>query len=125
MKVALSALVLSVLAIALTSAPLDAATASTSFNVSATVQAACAVSASSIAYPTYKGTAAASAKSTVSVKCSNPTPYSVGQTAGVDAAVGTGNVSVQTLSVLGQVPAGQQIAGGGPHPDTVTVTITY
>jgi spore coat protein U-like protein len=47
-----------------------------------------------------------------------------GHTVGVDTVAGTGSGSVQTLSVLGQIPAGQSVQNG-PYADTITVTVTY
>lgn len=47
-----------------------------------------------------------------------------GHTVGVDTVGGTGNGSVQTISVLGQIPGGQSVADGG-YSDTVTVTVSY
>ena len=47
-----------------------------------------------------------------------------GHTVGVDTVSGTGSGSAQTLSVLGQIPAGQSVQNG-PYADTITVTVTY
>jgi spore coat protein U-like protein len=47
-----------------------------------------------------------------------------GHTVGVDTVSGTGSGSVQTLSVLGQISAGQSVQNG-PYADTITVTVTY
>lgn len=58
-----------------------AATATTTFAVSATVQATCLVSATPMAFGTYTGVSA-TATSTVSVTCTNTTPYNVGLNAG-------------------------------------------
>jgi spore coat protein U-like protein len=51
-----------------------AATATTQFQVSATIQATCIVSATPMAFGTYAGAAVAST-STVTVTCTNTTPY--------------------------------------------------
>ncbi|HUB48625.1 MAG TPA: spore coat U domain-containing protein [Acetobacteraceae bacterium] len=47
-----------------------------------------------------------------------------GQTVGTDTVAGTGNGSAQTLTVYGQVAAGQYVAPGA-YSDTITATITY
>ncbi|WP_348264704.1 spore coat U domain-containing protein [Telmatobacter sp. DSM 110680] len=60
----------------------EAATATTSLGVSATVQATCVVSASSMNFGAYTG-AALSATSAISVNCTNSTPYNVGLSAGL------------------------------------------
>ncbi len=57
-------------------------TATTTFTVSATIQATCLVSATSLSFGTYTG-AVATSSSTVSVTCTNTTPYHVGLNAGL------------------------------------------
>lgn len=47
-----------------------------------------------------------------------------GNTVGTDTVAGTGNGSGQTLTVYGQVPAGQGNRPGA-YSDTITVTVTY
>ena len=162
-KPALPFVALAFLAIALTPSDSVAATASATFNVSVTVQAACSLSATSMRFGTYNG-AASNATSSISVQCTNSTPYNVGlseglapgatvanrmmigpglsllgyslrsntggtvnwgHTVGVDTVSGTGSGAVQTLSVLGQIPAGQYGVQNGPYADTITVTVTY
>jgi spore coat protein U-like protein len=59
-----------------------AATTTTTFAVTATVQATCIVSATPMAFGTYTGLLA-STTSTVSVTCTNTTPYNVGLNAGL------------------------------------------
>ena len=54
-----------------------AATATTTFSVTATVQATCLISASTLAFGTYTGVQIA-ATSTLQVTCTNTTPYNVG-----------------------------------------------
>jgi spore coat protein U-like protein len=158
MKSALSVFALSFLAFGLAPRPLVAATASASFGVSATVLATCLVSAAPVS-GTYTRVAL-NATSSVSVTCTNPTPYNVslssgpapgapvvtprmagflpgllgfalGSTSHVTAQVlgagtvaGAGNDSAQTLSVQGQVLAGQHVASSG-YGDTITVAVTY
>jgi spore coat protein U-like protein len=83
MKSGLSAFALSFLALGLASRPAVAATtATTTFAVTATVQATCLVSATAMAFGTYTGVLANST-STVSVTCTNTTPYNVGLSAGL------------------------------------------
>jgi len=48
-----------------------------------------------------------------------------GNTAGSDTVSGTGTGLVQTLTVYGQVPAGQTGQPPGNYSDTITATITY
>jgi spore coat protein U-like protein len=80
-KSALSAAALGFLALGLAPRPAMAATATTTFAVTATVQATCLVSATPMAFGTYTG-AVANSTSAVSVTCSNTTPYNVGLSAG-------------------------------------------
>lgn len=47
-----------------------------------------------------------------------------GNTVGTDTVSGTGNGSVQTVTVYGQVPA-QATPAAGVYTDTITATITY
>ena len=82
LKSALPGAMLAILAFSLTSAPAVAATATTTFAVTATVQATCAVTATALGFGTYVPTAASAAASTVSVTCTNATPYNIGLDAG-------------------------------------------
>src|SRR5437764_1211679 len=128
MKSALSAAVLGVLTLGVASTSADAATVTTTFGVSATVQATCLVSATALAFGTYTGVVANSTSS-VSVTCTNTTPYTVGLSAGLatgatvttrkmtgpalrptlygvvtvgtDTVAGTGNGSAQAITVYG------------------------
>jgi len=59
-----------------------AATATTTFQVTATVLSTCLVSATPLAFGNYSG-AQTDATSTVSVTCTNTTPYNVGLDAGL------------------------------------------
>ena len=81
-KSVLPAVALCVLALGLASKPAVAATATTTFGVTATVQSTCLVSATSLAFGTYTG-AVATSTSSVSVTCTNTTPYNVGLSAGL------------------------------------------
>ncbi len=81
-KASFSMAVLALASLALTTARAGASTATTTFAVSATVQATCLVAATPLAFGTYTGVAA-STTSTVSVTCTNTTPYNVGLSAGL------------------------------------------
>ncbi len=70
-----------VVALILVPASAFAAVATTTFNVTATVQATCLVNATSLAFGTYSG-AQLDGASTVNVTCTNTTPYTVGLDAG-------------------------------------------
>jgi spore coat protein U-like protein len=59
-----------------------AATKTTTFGVSAVVNANCLVSAANLAFGNYDGTAAKTATSDVSVRCSTGTTYAVGLSTG-------------------------------------------
>ncbi len=61
--------------------PAVASTATTTFNVTATVQATCLISASNLGFGTYTGSAIATT-TTLSVTCTNGTTYNVGLNAG-------------------------------------------
>ena len=114
-----------------------------------------------MAFGTYNG-AVANSTSTVSVTCTNTTPYNVGlnagtatgatvttrqmtngsavlsysltsdsghsvnwgNTVGTNTVAGTGNGSAQSLTVYGQVAAGQYVTPGA-YADTITATVTY
>ena len=65
----------------LNSTPLLAATATTTFSVTATIQATCLISANSLNFGTYTG-AQVTATTSVSVTCTNTTPYNIGLNAG-------------------------------------------
>jgi spore coat protein U-like protein len=70
----LSAAALAIVALGLVSAPAQAGTATTTFAVTATVQATCSVTATAMAFGTYIPTAASANTSTISVTCTNGTP---------------------------------------------------
>ena len=59
----------------------EGATATTTMNVTATVQATCTISTSAMAFGTYTGVVLNST-ATVTVTCTNTTPYTVGLNAG-------------------------------------------
>jgi spore coat protein U-like protein len=98
MKSALPAAALGFLALGLATRPALATTATTTFGVTATVQATCLVSATALAFGTYTG-ALATSTSTVSVTCTNTTAYNVGLSAGLTGA------SVVTRQMTGPASA--------------------
>lgn len=75
---------LSALLVAPASSALNAATATTTFSVTATVLQVCAVSASTLAFGNYDPTSATptDGTTTVSVTCTNGTAYTIGLNAG-------------------------------------------
>ena len=79
---ALRAAILASMALSLSSLTALAATAINTFGVTATVQASCSISASTLSFGSYNGTVA-TATSAVSVTCTNSTPYNVGLSSGV------------------------------------------
>jgi spore coat protein U-like protein len=82
-KSAFPAAVLGFLALGLTSTSAFAVTTvTTTFGVTATVQATCLVSATAMGFGTYTGVAIPTT-STVSVTCTNTTPYNVGLNPGI------------------------------------------
>jgi len=100
------------LALTLASVPLQAATASGSFSVSATVLESCAASAGPVSYAS-TGWTTVSGSSTVSVQCSHSTPYNVAMDsgAGSGATVAARNLS-GTASVVLRYWAGTGRRGG-------------
>jgi spore coat protein U-like protein len=136
--------------------------ATTSFTVTVVVQSTCSISAANLAFGTYADLLVSST-STISVTCTNTTPYNVGlnagtasgatvttrsmtgpgsallaynlftnsthttnwgNTVGTNTEAGTGNGAVQSLTVYGQIPAGQHPTPGN-YTDTIIATITY
>jgi len=67
--------------IGLTTPTVWAATATTTFQVTATVQATCLISATNLNFGTYTGVLVSST-STITVTCTNTSPYNVGLNAG-------------------------------------------
>jgi len=136
--------------------------ATTTFSVTVTVAANCAISANNLAFGTYAGSLISST-SIITATCTSGTTYNVGlnagtatgatvtnrsmagpasallsyklfsnsgytanwgNTVGTDTVAGTGTGSAQSLTVYGQVPAGQ-LSTPGSYTDTITATITY
>lgn len=71
--------------------PGDAATATGTMGISATVQATCVISATNMAFGTYNG-AALAGTATITTTCTNTTPYRIGLSAGL----GTGPAATVT-----------------------------
>jgi len=90
-----------------------AATATAPIAVSATVQATCIVSTTAMSFGTYTGTALP-ATSTVTVQCTNTTPYTLGLNAG--AATGA---TVTNRSMTGPASA---LLGYGLYTDSAHAT---
>jgi spore coat protein U-like protein len=80
----------------------QAATATTTFQVTATVQATCLISATNLAFGTYTGVVTSST-STITVTCTNTSPYNVG----LDPGTATG-ATVTTRKMSG--PGGALLA---------------
>jgi spore coat protein U-like protein len=112
---------------ALSNKPAVAATVTTSFGVTATVQANCLVSATNLAFGTYTG-AAATSTSAVSVTCTNSTAYNVGLSSGLatGATVTTRQMTGPGSALLGYAlfsDAGRTVNWGQTiGTDTVTGT---
>ena len=139
-----------------------ATNSTTTFQVTANVQANCTIAANNLDFGNYTGTLT-TATSNLNVTCTNSTPYWVGldaglasgatvatrsmkgpsssllnyaiaqdsghttnwgNTDGVNAATGTGTGSSQTLTMYGQIFAGQSVVPG-TYSDTITATLTY
>jgi spore coat protein U-like protein len=77
-----TAVVLGIFALSLAPGPAGAATATTTFAVSATVVGTCLVAATPLGFGNYTGLVDP-ASSTVTVTCTNTTPYNVGLNAGL------------------------------------------
>ena len=136
-------------------------TATESLVLTTVIEPACTIAANPLAFGNYAG-ALVDATTTLSITCTNTTPYNVGLSAGsgVGATVtnrlmtgpggaqlkytlysnsgystnwgntagswvgGTGTGAAQTLSVYGQIPAGQHPTAGN-YTDTVIATVNY
>jgi spore coat protein U-like protein len=130
----------------------QAQTATTTFQVTANVQAACSVAATDLVFGNYLASAAGptDSTSTITVTCSNGTTYGVGvgatpmartmagpggnlnygmfneagRTTAFGVAGASGSGSGQAYTVYGRIPAGQFLTAGN-YSATVTVTVTY
>jgi len=90
-----------ILAAALAASPAFAATATATTAVSATVQSTCLITAGSMAFGTYTGVQADST-ATISVTCTNTTPYTIGLNAGLGV---TPTATVTTRHMTGPAAA--------------------
>ncbi|MGP8184833.1 MAG: spore coat U domain-containing protein [Terracidiphilus sp.] len=88
----LSAAALGFLALGIASTPAAAVTASTTFQVTANVAATCSISANALSFAAYTG-AVNNATTTLSVYCTNTTPYNVG----LDAGASGGTVTTRAM----------------------------
>lgn len=121
MKHATFAFALGFLMLNLAARPALAATSTASFGVSVTVQAACQVSAPARVSGAY-ATAAANAASSLSVACTNPTPYNVKLSAGQTAS------AVKKTSNTASVQSGSALlaeSASGASADSITITVIY
>jgi spore coat protein U-like protein len=102
LKSALPAVAVGFLALGLAPMPAIAATTTTTFAVTATVVATCLVAATPLAFGNYTGVVDA-ASSTVTVTCTNTTPYNVGLSAGLatGATVTTRKMTGPAAALLG------------------------
>ncbi len=131
MKFASLIFALCFLASALASKPAHAATLTASFSVSATVVSSCRASAPATAFGTYSA-AGTNATSSVSVTCTNPTPYNVSYgtslatsaTATKRKMAGPARGSSQPYAGYGRTAWSQPVAPGA-FADSVTVTVAY
>jgi spore coat protein U-like protein len=89
--------------------PAAAATATTTYTVSTTVQATCSVSAGNMAFGAYSG-AAVTADASLSITCTNTTPYIVGLSAGVGAG---GTTTTRQMTGPGAATLGYQMFRDG------------
>ena len=153
------------LALGLGSTSVFAATVTTTFQVTADVQATCSISVAAMNFGNYTGTITGEfgVNGDMTVVCSNGVPYNIGlnaglgtgatvtsramtgpssallnyglfqdaahsvnwgDTVGTDTITGTGNGLAQTVTIFGQVSAGQFVAPGA-YLDTITATITF
>src|SRR5215472_2657171 len=102
-KIAAAGFVLAgAIATSISASPVSAATSTATFQVSANVPAICLISANNLAFGAYTG-AVTNATSTVSVTCTNATPYTIG----LDAGTSTG-ATVATRKMTG--PRGALLA---------------
>jgi spore coat protein U-like protein len=88
----LSAAVLGFLALGFASTPAGAATSQATFNVTASVAATCSISANPLGFGAYTGVVN-NATTTLSVYCTNTTPYNVG----LDAGLSGGTVTTRAM----------------------------
>ena len=102
MKSPRPAAVLSFLLLGAALMPLHASTATTTFAVSATVAATCLISATPLGFGNYTGVVDP-ASSTVTITCTNTTPYNVGLSAGLatGATVTTRKMTGPAAALLG------------------------
>jgi len=114
-----AAVVLGSLVLALAPMSAEAATATTTFAVTATVAATCLISATPLGFGSYTGVVDP-ATSTLTVTCTNTTPYNVGLSAGL----ATG-ATVTTRSMTGPASAllGYGLFSDAGHTTNWGVTI--
>jgi spore coat protein U domain-containing protein, fimbrial subunit CupE1/2/3/6 len=119
-----------VLALGLRSTSVFAATVTTTFQVSADVQANCTISVTALAFGAYTSTTEATATAFISLQCSSGTNWTIG----MDAGLGTG-ATVANRAMAGPNPTGLNYSlfqdpahtlnwGNTPGVDTISGTAT-
>jgi spore coat protein U-like protein len=103
-KAVLPAVLLGTVGLSVVPRSADAATATTTFAVTATVAATCIIAAAPLPFGTYSGVVDA-VSSTVTVTCTNTTPYNVGLSAGL--------APLATVTTRGMVGPGAAVLGYG------------
>jgi spore coat protein U-like protein len=109
MKSAVAAAILGILALGIATMAGAATPATASMTVSATVTATCIVSATAMAFGSYTGVVLP-ATSTITVQCTNTTPYTLGLNAG-----GSSLATVTNRSMTGP---GSALLGYGLYTDS-------
>ncbi|APH59659.1 Csu type fimbrial protein [Granulibacter bethesdensis] len=106
---------------------IDAATSTTTFQVTATVQASCVIQAANLSFGNYSGSQT-DATSTIQVTCTNSTPYNVGLSAGTGSGATVSNRKM-TLNGTSALPyalysdsSRSTNWGNTPNQDTVSGT---
>ncbi|AHJ68867.1 Csu type fimbrial protein [Granulibacter bethesdensis] len=106
---------------------ISAATTTTTFQVTATVQASCIIQATNLSFGNYSGSQT-DATSTIQVTCTNSTPYNVGLSAGTGsgATVSNRKMSLNSTSALPYALYSDASRstnwGNTPNQDTVSGT---
>src|SRR5580698_4195483 len=97
----------------------QAATTTTTFAVTATVQSTCSATAATLAFPNYTpGGGAQTGNTTISVKCTKNTPFT---TAALSSIFGDGTGGTQTIAGTGLgVATANSVQVFGQVPDSAT-----
>ncbi|EQB15201.1 spore coat protein U domain-containing protein [Novosphingobium lindaniclasticum] len=105
--------------------PASAATATAPMAVTATVQSACIVAATPLAFGSYDPTSGApkDGTSVITVTCTSGTSFTVGLNAGGTSGAGLLSFAA-AVKAYGRIPAHRYVRAGA-YTDTATVTVTY